>query len=125
MAAGTVTITEETHGSLKKITFAWLSGTGAESGTASGETTGAYNGVIERLVTVPGAGADAPTDNYDLTVLDEDDVDVLVGAGANRSTSATQQVLGSSLGVVANDKLTLNVTNAGDANTGTVYVYLR
>lgn len=125
MAAGTVTITEETHGSLKKITFAWTSGTVGEGGTASGTTTNAYTGALERLVTVPAGGDDAPDDNYDLTLTDEDSVDALVGAGANRHTSTTQQVLGSSLGVVANDKLTLNVTNAGDANKGTVYVYLR
>lgn len=125
MAAGTVTITEETHGSLKKITFAWVSGTGAEGGTASGTTTKAYTGALERLVTVPGAAAEQPTNAYDLTLLDEDSADVLVGAGANRNNAATEQVLGSSLGVVANDKLALNVTNAGDAKTGTVHVYLR
>lgn len=125
MAAGTVTVTEETHGSLKKITFAWVSGTGAEAGTASGATTGAYTGALERLVTVPGTAGDQPTNAYDLTLLDEDSTDVLMGAGADRSNAATEQVLGSLLGVVANDTLTLNVAAAGDAKTGTVYVYLR
>jgi len=125
MAVGTVTVTEETYGTLKKITFAWTSGTGADAGTASGATTGAYTGALERLVTVPAAGGDAPDDNYDLTLTDEDSVDALVAAGANRHTSTTQQVLGTSLGIVANDKLTLNVTNAGEGNKGTVYVYLR
>lgn len=124
MAAGTVTVNEETFGSVKKISFTWVSGTAAESGTASGTTTHAYNGVIERLVTVPD-GADAPTDNYDITITDEDDTDVLMGAGADRDTANTEQVLASSLGCVANDKLTLNVTNAGDAKKGTVYLYLR
>lgn len=125
MAVGTVTITEETYGSIKKIAFAWTAGTDAEAGTASGQTTNAYNGAIERLVTVPGAGGDAPDDNYGVTVTDEDSTDVLMGAGATRDTANTEQVLASSLGVVANDKLTVNITAAGAGNKGTVYVYLR
>ena len=125
MAVGTVTVTEETYGTLKKIKFVWVSGTDADAGTASGATTGAYTGALERLVTVPAAAPNAPDDNYDLTLLDEDSVDVLVAAGANRHTTTTQQVLGTSLGIVANDKLTLNVTNAGASKGGTAYVYLR
>jgi hypothetical protein len=122
-AAGTVTVTEETHGSLKKITFVWTSdASGVVSGTL---TTGAYNGAIERLVTVPAAAAAAPADNYDVTLLDEDGVDVLMGAGADRDTANTEQVQRSSLGVVANDRLELRIANAGDANSGTVHVYLR
>jgi hypothetical protein len=119
--AGTVTVTEERYGSLKKIAFAWTSSAG---GAADGSTSGAYNGVVERLVTVP-SGSAAPTDDYDLTIVDEDGVDVLMGAGANRDAANTEQVLASSLGVVANDTLTVHVTNAGNAKQGTVYLYLR
>jgi hypothetical protein len=46
-------------------------------------------------------------------------------AGANRDTANTEQVLGSSLGCVANDTLSLVVSNAGDTKQGTVYVYIR
>lgn len=119
--AGTVTVTEEAYGSLRKVTFAWTSNA---SGAADGETTRAYNGVLERLVTVP-SSTSAPSDNYDVAIEDEDGVDVLMGAGADRSTSNTEQVLASSLGCVANDTLTLHVTNAGDTKSGTVHLYLR
>ena len=123
--AGTVTITEELVGNVKKITFAWTcDASGNVSGTG-GATTNVYNGAITRLVTVPAGGGSAPTDQYDVTVLDGDSTDVLMGAGANRAAAATEQVLASSLGVVANDTLTLNVANAGNAKSGTVYLYVR
>lgn len=123
---GTVTITEETFSTVKKIKFEWTSENGgANAGKATKTTTGVYSGEIIRLVTVPGAAAAAPTDDYDVTVTDEDSTDVLMGAGANRDTLNTEQVLASSLGCVANDKLTINVTNAGDGKQGTLYLYIR
>jgi hypothetical protein len=123
-AVGSVTYAEETFGSVKKIAMAWTSSadTGAVSGTL---TTSAYNGVLERLVTVPGAAADAPDDNYNVTVVDEDGTDVLMGGGLLRDTANTEQVLASSLGCVANDKLELRVADAGNGKKGTVYLYLR
>ncbi len=120
--AGTVTITEETFGTVKKVKFAWTSDA---AGAADGTTAKVYSGEILRLITVPGAGGVAPTDLYDVAVNDEDAMDILMGAGANRSNVNTQQVLASSLGCVANDKLTLAVTNAGAAKNGTVYLYIR
>ena len=96
--AGTVTVSEETHGTIKKLAWAWTSdASGDVSGTA---TTNAYSGSIERLVTVPD-GVDAPTADYDVTLLDQDSTDVLIGAGIDRHTSTTEQVLASSLGIVA------------------------
>lgn len=120
--AGTVTISEETYGTVKKIAFAWTS---SAAGAADGTTTAHVSGEILRLVTVPGAGGAQPTDLYDVAVNDEDGTDVLMGAGANRSNASTEQVLGTSLGCVANDKLSLAVTNAGNAKSGTVYLYVR
>lgn len=121
---GSVTYTEETFGIVKKITAAWTasSDTGAVSGTKTLKT---YSGEILRLVTVPGTAGDAPTPDYDVTALDDDGTDVLMGAGANRHTSNTEQVLASSLGVIANDKIELRVANAGNSKKGTVYIYLR
>jgi hypothetical protein len=122
---GTVEVVEERVGTVKKITFEWESEDGGDdAGKASAATTYAYNGTIERLVTVPDA-TDAPSENYDVAVLDEDGVDVLMGAGANRHASNTEQVGRANLGVVANDKLTLLITDAGNAKKGTVYLYLR
>jgi hypothetical protein len=121
-AAGTVTVTEEAYSAVRKVKFAWTSD---GAGAADGATTGDFSGKIEALVTVPNGGGTQPTDLYDLTVVDDDGTDVLSGAGANRSNASTQVVLSASLGIVANDRLTLHVTNAGAAKGGTVYVYLR
>jgi hypothetical protein len=121
MATGTVTITEETFGIIKKISFAWLS---TSSGAAGDTTSFTYNGECVRLVTVPSA-VTAPTDDYDVVINDDDSTDVLMGAGADRDTANTEQVLASSLGVVANDYLTLAVTNAGNKKLGTVHLYIR
>ena len=125
MAIGTsCTITEETFGSVKKVTFAWATNS-SSSGGVTKATTGAYNGALERLVTIPGAGALAPTASYDITVSDQDSTDTLMAAGANRHTANTEQVNTASLGIVANDTLTINVTNAGSSNGGTAILYIR
>jgi hypothetical protein len=120
--AGTVTVTEENFSAVKKIKWSWTSDA---AGAADQATSYAYTGALLRLVTEPGSGADQPTDLYDVTVTDEDGYDVLAGAGANRSNASTEQVLATNLGAVANDKLTMHVTNAGDTKKGTVVVYLR
>lgn len=125
--AATVTKTEETFGTIKKISWTWVSHTdgAVATATANAQTSGVYSGEIVRLVTVPAGGASAPSDNYDVSILDEDGTDVLMGAGADRDTANTEQVLASSLGVVANDKLTLKVEHAGDTKGGTVHLYIR
>lgn len=116
------TITEETISDVKKVKFVWVSGADQ---AATGTTTKAYSGEIIRLVTVPAVAPNAPSDNYGVTLTDEDGVDVLMGAGAARDTANTEQVLASSLGCVANDKLTLNIATAGAAKGGTVIAYIR
>lgn len=122
---GTVVVTEEMFGPVKKVKFAWTSGTGGDVGAATKTSTNVFSGSIERLVTVPGTAGDQPTNLYDIVINDDDGNDVLMGAGANRSNAATEQVLASSLGCIANDKLNLSITAAGDTKKGTVYVYIR
>lgn len=119
--AGTVVITEETFGSMKKVQFAWTSDA---SGDADAISTEGYNGALERFVTIPDA-VDVPTVNYDIVINDLDSADVLMGGGANRSATVTEQVLASSLGVVANDTLGIVVSNAGNAKKGKAIVYIR
>lgn len=120
--AGTVTTTEETYGVVKMVKFSWTSSAG---GAADATTTEYYSGAVERMVTVPGSGGDAPTAAYDVAITDKHGIDVLLGAGANRSATAQDSVLAASLGFVANTQLTLAVTNAGNAKSGTVYLYIR
>lgn len=124
--AAAITLTEQTTGTVKKIVWEWTSNaSGDVTDAPSGETTVyAYSGKVEALVTDPD-GTSAPTDDYDITILDEDGYDVLAGAGANRDTANTETVLASSLGIVANSKLTLTVANAGDTKAGIVTLYLR
>ena len=120
--AGTVIITEKRTGTVKRITWAW---TTDGAGAADGQTTHVYDGKIEALVTVPAGGANAPTDQYDITITDQDGVDVLAGAGANLAAAATQHISATNLSAVANEKLTLNVSAAGAVKKGTVYLYIR
>lgn len=116
---GTVTVSEETFGPTKKIHFTW---TTTSAGAASKTTTESYNGQAVLLVTVPSGG---PTDNYYVTVTDEDGVDVLAGGGATRDTANTEYVRETSLGWVANDTLTLTIASGGDTKSGHVYLYIR
>ena len=118
--AGTVTLTERAHTSVKKITWAWTSDS---SGDADKVTTNAYSGEIVLLTTDP--GGTAPTDNYDVVVNDADGDDVLLGAGANRDTATTEHVQGTSLGAVSGQVLNCVVSNAGDGKDGEVHLYIR
>jgi len=120
MAEG-CTLTEKTSGSVKSITFAW---TTAADGTCTQATTEKYDGQVIFVCTDP--GATAPTDNYDIALNDDNGVDVLAGAGANRDTADTEYIAAKeSLGAVANSILTMEITNAGDSKIGTLYVYIR
>lgn len=122
---GTVTVTEETISVIKKIKFEWTSeGAGGDAGKATKTTTKAYTGEIIRLVTIPDKTA-VPTASYDVAVNDEDGTDVLMGAGADRSSTDTEQVLAANLGCVANDKLSLSISDAGESKKGTVILYVR
>lgn len=125
MAGSSVTFTERANksASVKKIKAVWVSDDSA--GTASGTTTNVYDGKVELLTTVPAAAGAAPTDNYDVTLLDDDSVDVLGGGGADRDTANAEQKLSANLGIVAGSKLTLSIANAGNSKGGTVYVYIR
>ena len=84
----------------------------------------AYSGKILGLATDP--DATAPTDNYTITITDEDGMDVLMGAAVgNRDTANTEYILSTLLGAVANDKLTINVSSAGTNKVGIAYLYIR
>ena len=119
MATGTVTVTERTIGRIHLVKWSCTTTAG---GAASDVTTKTYSGKIVGLATDP--GATAPTDDWDLTITDDNSLDVLLGAGANRDTANTEYVVSASLGGVAHSKLTANVTNGGNAKVMDIYLYI-
>jgi hypothetical protein len=123
MAGSAMAFSETVHAGVKKIVAAWTSddATGAVSGT----TTSPYDGELVGLTTIPGTGGDAPDLNYDVAVTDVGGHDVLLGAGANRHNVNTEHVAKASLAAVAGSKLTIAITTAGNANKGTVVLYIR
>ena len=124
MTAQVVTITESSSkmSALKKIVWDWAC---TDGGIVTGSvTTGRYTGKLVRLITNPDASTDNPTDDYDVQVLDTDGADALMGAGADRDTTNTEQVLESSLGYVYDSTLTLEIANAGNAKKGLVILYI-
>ena len=132
MTAQVVTITEGYSGEylpLKKVKWAWTtdsSGGAIVDSTTAGEvnkTTAKYSGFVFSFITDPGAAA--PTDNYDVTILDDDGYDVLRGAGADRDTSTTEYLAASSInGCVLDSQLRLNIANAGNSKKGVVILYI-
>ena len=133
MNAQVVTITESNASypelqKVRKIKWAWTTDSvnGAiVDATAAGQankTTYKYTGEIYRLITDP---TDGPTDNYDVTILDDDGYDVLMGAGLDRDTTTTEQVLWSSLGICLNSQLRLNIGTAGNSKSGVVILYIK
>jgi hypothetical protein len=123
MAGSSVTITRKRLGDVIKLKFAWVSDDAA--GTASGATSFEVVGVPQHFTTVPSGGGTAPTDNYDITLKDEDGIDILNGLGADRSATLTQHKTGNDgLVLTAATALTLAVANAGNSKQGTAYLYL-
>jgi len=125
-----VTATEETiktrdrfqEATVKKITFVWTSDA---LGATTGATTAYFSGIVYRTVFAPTLSA-TPSALYDVTVTDDDSVDILDGGGANLSSIATVQLQGL-LGVsaIADTQLILNVSNAGSGKSGQVIIYIR
>ena len=120
--ASTVTYVETPGKGMQKIKATITAHT---DGVVTGvQTTYDYNGKVERLITDPD-GSSAPTDDWDLTITDEDGYDVLAGAGTDRDTANTEQVLASSLGIVKQSKLTVAASGMGSGGKAVVYLYLR
>lgn len=122
MAGSSMTFTEITIGSVKKIKAAWVSDD--TTGAVSGTTTEVYSGRFLGLITDP--GAPAPSDNYTVTVADDDGVDLLLGAATgNRDTATTEFIKEADMAGVAMSKLTFAVSGAGNSKQGTIYLLIR
>lgn len=130
-AAGTCTVTEPPKvdkGHSVKITFSWTSDSNGDVSASAARTTYEYEGYIVRVVTDPD-DTDAPTDDYDIDIQDDDACDVLGAAGDNRDTANVEQTAplmgGTTYGrVFFRGRLALVVSAAGDTKKGVVYVYV-
>ena len=122
MAGSAMVFTEIRHTTVKKIKAAWTSDD--TTGAVSGETSYPYDGKLLGAITVPD-GTAAPSADYDIAINDDDSVDVALGALADRHTSNTEYVAEASMAGVANSKLTIAVTAAGNSKKGTVYLFIR
>lgn len=132
--AASMTFTYEAFGPIVKVIADWTS---AADGSAAGTTAVKVIGELVKAVTDP--GATAPTANYDITITDEEGVDVLGAcedALADRHTSTTEQryffvldtaatPLAQPIQPVVADKLTVTIANAGDSKVGQLILYVR
>lgn len=124
MADQVVTITEDSVGyAIRKIKWDWLSAT-AE--TVSSATTKTYSGRVVRAVLASDAGGTAPTNLYDVTILDSDGYDVLHGSGADVTSAATVQVTDATkLMWIRDSTLTLTIASAGAEKGGIAILYIQ
>jgi hypothetical protein len=85
MAGSVTTTTAQLAGGLTKYTLAWVSDA---SGDVSGNAVTLGEGELQQVTFIPDGGATQPENEYDVTLLDADSVDVLGGVGANLSNAA-------------------------------------
>jgi hypothetical protein len=112
-----------------KVIIDWVSDSAA--GSVSQLSDKPIFGEILRITTNP--GATAPSDDYDITILDEDGVDVALATLGNRDTANTETVYpsvtttGTKTDVLMSvaGRITLTIANAGNSKTGRVTIYLR
>ena len=97
----------------------------SSAGGAASEQTKKVSGKAKRMVTNPD-NTDTPSANWDLTITDEDGVDILEGEGANRDPAGagTSEGYAFTISELIASKLTFTVANAGNAKKGVVKLYL-
>lgn len=126
MANMVATLSYEETGPINTIKVAWTSDDAAGTFTA---TTKLISGAL--LVGITDPGATAPTDDYDVTIKDDEGLDVLSNTDdnlMNRDTANSERVefvVGTATGArpVVNSKLTIAGAACGNAKTGQVIIH--
>jgi len=119
-AAGTAPVTTQYVGSITVYTINW---TATAGGAVSANPFDVKVGHVIDVKFVPGTGGDAPDADYDVTLVDEDGIDLLNGTGANLSASAPLLVVFDPLLLHdSRQNFDVVVANAGNANKGTVII---
>lgn len=115
-----------------KIEISWTSATAETVSAAIADTYAdslpgnmfkpkKLKGFIVRVVTNP--GATAPSDNYDITLLDEDSVDVASGNLLNRDETTSEDWIPSDPPYI-DGELTFTIADAGAEKTGKCTIYM-
>ena len=127
LAAGSCTTSVDNENGLKIIVFDWTSSAG---GAVSGEGTISVTGVILGVLFVPDTDV---SDNYDVTIVDSNSMDVIIGVGADQPGSGdmsnndrirTPQTTDGANVVLYNTAITPAISNAGNAKHGYIYLIL-
>lgn len=116
--AGSATVTKH-GGSVKVARIAWTS----SSGGACDAGVVHIDGQIVRVTTDPD-GTAAPTDNYDVTLVDANGFDLAGGQLADRDTANTETVA-LTVPHIHYGPVTVTVAAAGDTKSGVVLIYYR
>lgn len=123
-----MTVTRTQVGSIERINIDWVS-------ASDGSQTQAVNiwGTILRLIDDP--GSTAPTDNYDLTAVDEFGLDIFAAQRVDRDTENsddfcpglpfTDGTTTSAMPVAVAGDVTFTVANAGNAKVGRFVVLVK
>lgn len=127
--AGTVTVTREeikpSQRNTKHVTKVIVDWTSDADGDADVAIKN-LSGWLVKVVTDPGSSA--PTDNYDVTLIDEDGADALQSLCLNRDTSNSESVYtlvtGAATPVLLAGTHTFTVANAGNAASGRAVLYM-
>ena len=116
-----------------KITLTWLS---TDLGVVSKGICAEFNSdrywpkvqpakLMGRIVKVDtNPGGTAPTDNYDITLLNSDGIDVASGNLANRDTANSEQWIPVDPPYI-DSEITLTIANAGDAKVGVITIWMK
>jgi hypothetical protein len=123
-----MTVTRSQVGSIERINAAWTS-------ESDGSQTGVVNvwGTILRVVDDP--GSTAPTDDYDITAVDEFGLDIFAAQRANRDTANsddycpglpfTDGTTTSVMPVAVAGNITLTIVNAGASKVGNIVLIVK
>lgn len=104
----------------KELLVTWV-GADDDGSVPTLAITGHAGWYIMKVVTNP--GTTAPTDNYDITFIDVDGIDIVEGALANRHTTTSQKVTMSEL--IGYDGFTITIAgNSVHSATGTIRIFL-
>ena len=122
--AGSFTVDHVHRPPIRIWSLRWTSYT---NGKVNGTTVNVGSGQIVRIDFVPGLDDEQPTDEYDVRLIqtfddEEQELDVLYGAGMNRSDDTVQSIVptpDTTQGAFLDgEDLELKVDNAGSQNTG-------